>query len=228
MQAKLYIVATPIGNLEDITLRALRVFKECDAILCEDTRVTGKLLHHYDIQKQCISYHDHSGKAKYEKVFDLLEKGSALALVSDAGTPSISDPGSLLVREVRERFSREEVSIEAVPGASALTGAFSVSGVVTDTFTFLGFPPHKKGRKTFFDRISSIEEVAVFYESPHRIIKALEALVERIPDKKVYIVRELTKIHEEVVSGTPQEVLDHFMNHKDTIRGEFVVIVSKS
>jgi 16S rRNA (cytidine1402-2'-O)-methyltransferase len=227
MQTKLYIVATPIGNLEDITLRALRILKECDTILCEDTRVTKKLLNHFDIHKPLVSYHAFSGDAKHEKVFDLLKEGKKLALVSDAGTPTISDPGSRLVAEIRERFLDDVVSIEAVPGASALTGALSVAGVHADSFVFFGFPPHKKGRKTFFDSLAEIEGTVVFYESPHRVIKALEALSERIPEtKKVTIVRELTKIHEEVVQGSASFVLKHFIEHPNTIRGEFVVIVS--
>jgi len=225
MQAKLYIVATPIGNLEDITLRALRILGECDTILCEDTRVTKKLLNHFDIQKPLVSYHAHSGFAKFDKVFELLGEGKTLALVSDAGTPTISDPGAILVAQVRERFSNE-VKIEVVPGASAVTGALSVAGVHADSFLFLGFPPHKKGRKTFFDTLATEQYTTVFYESPHRILKALQALVERLPDtKKVVVVRELTKIHEEVVTGTASYVLTHFQEHPGTVRGEFVVIV---
>jgi 16S rRNA (cytidine1402-2'-O)-methyltransferase len=229
MEAKLYIVATPIGNLEDITLRALRILQECDSILCEDTRVTKKLLTHFEIHKPLVSYHAHSGEAKYDKVFELLEAGKTLALVSDAGTPTISDPGARLVAQVRERFS-DTVSIEAVPGVSALTGALSIAGVHADSFLFLGFPPHKKGRKTFFDTLAEKAEkeyTTVFYESPHRILKALESLTERLAEtKKVTIVRELTKIHEEVVQGSASSVLAHFTEHPDTIRGEFVVIVS--
>lgn len=227
MTAKLYVVATPIGNLEDITLRALRTLKECDVVLCEDTRVTRKLLNHYEINKPLVSYHAHSGTAKYDKIFSLLEKGSTLAMVSDAGTPTISDPGAHLVFEVRKRFSGD-VKIEAIPGVSALISALSISGVHADSFVFLGFPPHKKGRKTFFDNIVKYEKTVVFYESTHRILKALEYLNEMLPDdKEVTIVRELTKIHEEVVSGSAKEVIDHFNAHQDTIRGEFVVIVSK-
>lgn len=226
MEAKLYIVATPIGNLEDITLRALCILKECDSILCEDTRVTKKLLTHFEIHKPLVSYHAHSGEAKYDKVFELLEEGKTLALVSDAGTPTISDPGARLVAQVRERFS-DTVSIEAIPGASALTCALSVAGVQADSFMFLGFPPHKKGRKTFFDTLAEKDCTTVFYESPHRILKALESLTERLPEtKKVTIVRELTKIHEEVVQGSAPSVLAHFTEHPDTVRGEFVVIVS--
>ena len=225
MQAHLFVVATPIGNLEDITLRALRVLKECDMVLCEDTRVTRKLLTHFDIQKPLMSYHAHSGFTKFDKVFELLKEGKTLALVSDAGTPTISDPGAVLVAQVREQFG-DEVKIEVVPGASAVTGALSIAGVHADSFLFLGFPPHKKGRKTFFDTLATEKYTAVFYESPHRIMKALESLAERLRDtKKVTVVRELTKIHEEVVTGTASYVLTHFQEHSDTVRGEFVVIV---
>lgn len=227
MQATLYIVATPIGNLEDITLRALRILKEVDVVLCEDTRVTRKLLNHFDIQKPLVSYHAHSGFAKFDKVLELLREGKTLALVSDAGTPTISDPGATLVALAREQFT-DTVRIEAVPGVSAVTGALSIAGVHADSFLFLGFPPHKKGRKTFFDTLATEEYTTVFYESPHRIVKALSALTERLPETKtVTVVRELTKIHEEVVSGTAGQVLIHFQEHPDTVRGEFVVIVSQ-
>jgi len=224
-QAKLYVVATPIGNLEDITLRALRVLKECDAVLCEDTRVTKKLLTHYAIYTPLISYHTHSGEAKYDKVFEMLEEEKTIALVSDAGTPTISDPGARLVSLVRERFS-DSVSIETIPGVSALTAALSIAGVGADSFLFLGFPPHKKGRKTFFESILKSEQVTVFYESPHRIMKALESLTDLLKNQKnIVVLRELTKVHEEVVSGSASYVLEHFQKHPDTVRGEFVVIV---
>ncbi len=224
--AQLYMVATPIGNLEDITLRALRVLKECDAVLCEDTRMTSKLLSHYEIKKPLVSYHMHSGVAKYDKVFALLEEDKTLCLVSDAGTPTISDPGARLVREVRERFG-STVPIEAIPGASAVAAALSVAGVEGDAFTFLGFPPHKKGRETFFNMIPIFTHTVVFYESPHRILKALTALEKVLSEANtVTIVREITKIHEEVVQGTSSEVRAHFIAHPDTVRGEFVVLVS--
>lgn len=225
MHGILYVVGTPIGNLEDITLRALRVLKECDVVLCEDTRVTKKLLSHYDIQTATLSYHGHSGHIKQEKILSLLREGKTLALVSDAGTPSISDPGAELVRSVREELP--DVRVEAVPGPSAVAGALSVSGVDADTFIFLGFPPHKKGRKTFFESIAVEKRVVVFYESPHRIIKALQSLNDILPDsRRVSVVRELTKHFEDVVAGSAGEVLKQFTEHPDTVRGEFVVIVS--
>lgn len=226
MTAKLYVVATPIGNLEDITLRALRVLKESDVILCEDTRVTKKLLIHYGIATPTLSYHTHSGDAKYEKVFSFLEDGKMVSLVSDAGTPTISDPGARLVAKIREQFG-DTVSIEAIPGPSAVVAALSVAGVHADTFTFLGFPPHKKGRETFFTTLATYEHTVVFYESPHRVMKALYALRDRLePAKSVTVVREITKVFEEVVSGTLDEVCDHFEAHTDTVKGEFVIIIS--
>jgi 16S rRNA (cytidine1402-2'-O)-methyltransferase len=226
MDATLSIVATPIGNLEDITLRALRVLKECDTVLCEDTRVTRKLLSHYEITTPLISYHTHSGIAKYDKVFALLEEGKKLALVSDAGTPTISDPGARLVREVGERFG-SAVRIEVVPGPSAVAAALSISGIEADSFLFLGFPPHKKGRRTFFASVAETPRATIFYESPHRMMKALTTLEERLGSERVVVVtRELTKLFEEVVRGTAAEVRAHFEAHPDTVRGEFVVIVS--
>jgi 16S rRNA (cytidine1402-2'-O)-methyltransferase len=221
----LYIVATPIGNLEDITLRAIRILGEVDAILCEDTRVTAKLLQKYEISKSLISYHSHSKLAKVEKVFELLEEGKNLALVSDAGTPCISDPGVMLVQQVRERFTLEQVKIVTIPGASAVISALAGSGLPSSEFLFLGFLPHKKGRETLFKEIAISERTVAFYESPHRILKSLESLQKFAPEKKIVIARELTKIYEEFISGTATDLLAHFETHKDTIRGEFVVIV---
>ncbi|MCX6739488.1 MAG: 16S rRNA (cytidine(1402)-2'-O)-methyltransferase [Candidatus Parcubacteria bacterium] len=220
----LYIIATPIGNLEDITLRAIRILGEVDAILCEDTRMTAKLLQKYEIQKTLISYHAHSKLSKVEKVFELLEEGKNLALVSDAGTPCISDPGVMLVAQVREKFGND-VQVIPVPGPSAVISALSASGLPSSEFLFLGFLPHKKGRETLFKEISVSERTIAFYESPHRILKALESLQKFAPEKKIVIARELTKIYEEFISGTATEILAHFESHKDTIRGEFVVMV---
>jgi 16S rRNA (cytidine1402-2'-O)-methyltransferase len=221
----LYIIATPIGNLEDITLRAIRVLGEVDAILCEDTRVTAKLLQKYNIKKPLISYHAHSKLAKTDKIFGLLEEGKSLALVSDAGTPCISDPGVMLVSQVREKFG-EEVKIIPIPGPSALVSALSASGLPSSEFLFLGFLPHKKGRETLFKEIAEAKRTVAFYESPHRILKTLASLEKFAPEKKVVIARELTKIYEEFVSGTATELLAHFETHKDAVRGEFVVMVS--
>lgn len=171
----LYIVATPIGNMEDFTFRAVRILSEVDFILCEDTRVTKNLLNHYKIHTPLISYHQHSALQKVEQILEYLEEGKNLALVTDAGTPGISDPGGKLVQAVIERFG-DDVKIESVPGASAVTAALSISGVAADKFIFLGFPPHKKGRQTFLHKILTSEYPVVVYESKHRIIKFLEEL----------------------------------------------------
>ncbi len=221
----LSIIATPIGNLEDITLRALRVLREADAILCEDTRVTAKLLAKYDIKKSLISYHSHSKLAKVEKIFEMLEDGKNLVLVSDAGTPGVCDPGSLLVAQVREKFG-DSVSIVPIPGPSALTAALSAAGISASEFLFLGFLPHKKGRETFFKEIASLKRAVVFYESPHRILKTLQSLGGYAPEKKIVIAREITKVFEEFISGTESELLKFFKNHPEKARGEFVVIVA--
>lgn len=225
MTAKLYIVSTPIGNMEDITLRAVRILGEVDTILCEDTRETKKLLQRYEIHKPTLSYHAQSKLSKVEKIFELLEAGRDLALVSDAGTPTISDPGCMLVDQVRARFGAD-VEIIPVPGASAVLSALSVSGFSTSEFVFLGFLPHKKGRETLFREISSSKRTVVFYESPHRMEKTLAALAEHLlPERRLQVSREITKIHEEHTRGTLLEVIEHFRAHPDRIRGEFVVTV---
>lgn len=221
----LYIVATPIGNLEDVTLRALRILKEVDLILCEDTRITKRLLERYEIATGTMSYHAQSKLSKVDKILSMLEEGKNLALVSDAGTPCISDPGSLLLSQVRKRFGGA-VSIVPIPGASALVTALAAAGISVAEFTFLGFLPHKKGRETRFKEIATSSRLMVFYESPHRIEKALESLEKFCGgSRNIIVARELTKIHEEFVRGTTSEVRAHFMSHPDRIRGEFVVIV---
>lgn len=221
----LFIIGTPIGNLEDITLRALRVLKEVDLILCEDTRVTKRLLAKYEIGTPTMSYHAQSKLAKVDKILALLEEGKNLALVSDAGTPCISDPGVLLVSQVRERFG-DEVSVVPVPGPSALVTALSAAGISVAEFTFLGFLPHKKGRETLFKEIAASPRVMVFYESPHRIEKALESLEKFCgAERGVVVARELTKIHEEFVRGDVAAVRAHFAKNPDRVRGEFVVII---
>ncbi|MFA6177460.1 MAG: 16S rRNA (cytidine(1402)-2'-O)-methyltransferase [Candidatus Paceibacterota bacterium] len=223
--SKFYVVATPIGNMGDITFRAIETLKSVDLILCEDTRQTKKLLDKYDISKPTMSYHAQSKLAKTDKIFELLEEGKDLALVSDAGTPGISDPGALLVSQIREHFV-DKVEVIPIPGATALITALSACGLPIHEFTFLGFLPHKKGRETLFKEISQSKRTFVFYESPHRILKTLESLVKFCPDKKVCVARELTKIYEEFTTGTPTEVLEYFQKNKEKQRGEFVVIVS--
>lgn len=223
----LYIIATPIGNLEDITLRALRILKEVDLVLCEDTRETRKLLNHYDIKTMTQSYHAQSKLSKIDSIIAMLADGRNIALVSDAGTPAISDPGSLLVKKVREELP--DVEILSVPGPSALTSAFSTSGITGGEFVFLGFLPHKKGRETLFKEIANSpvggERPYIFYESPHRLIKTLESLVTFAPERRVQVAKEITKVFEQYIDGTPAEVLRYFTLNQDKVRGEFVVIV---
>lgn len=223
--AKLYVIGTPIGNLQDITLRALETLKSVDLVLCEDTRVTGKLLSHYGISVPKMSYHANSKISKQDKIIEMLKEGKNLALVSDAGTPAISDPGVMLIKEAKKVLG-EDLKIIPIPGASALVSAISVSGIPSPQFTFYGFLPHKKGRETIFKEISGSKITSVFYESPHRILKTLESLNTYLDSKReVVVARELTKIFEEIVSGTPEEVLNYFKENPDKVRGEFVVIV---
>lgn len=214
----LSIVATPIGNLEDITLRAIRTLKECDAILCEDTRVTSKLLAKYEISKPLIRCDEKMEEKAAKQAIEMLHEGKKLALVSDAGTPGISDPGSRLVARVRT-FA-PDAKIEAIPGASALTAALSIAGLESREFLFLGFLPHKKGRQTALKEVLNSKVPVVLYESPHRVEKLLAALGER----NVSIGRELTKLHEEFLEGG---AVDNFLilDRRDAVRGEFVVIV---
>lgn len=219
----LSVIATPIGNLEDITLRALRVLKEADVILCEDTRQTLKLLNHFSISKRVLSYHQHSNEERTQEILDMLRAGQSIALVSDSGTPGISDPGGKLVRRAREELG-DEVVISPIPGPSALTAAASVAGVPTDEFLFLGFLPHKKGRQTLFKEIADCERTAIFYESPHRIRKAMESLTEVCsPERTVIVCRELTKKFETITSGPLEEVVQKILSEEP--RGEYVVIV---
>ncbi|MBU1046207.1 16S rRNA (cytidine(1402)-2'-O)-methyltransferase [Patescibacteria group bacterium] len=225
----LYIIGTPIGNLEDITLRALRILKEVDFVLCEDTRVTRKLLDKYEIETPTISYHSFSGKIKTDKILELLEEGKDLALVSDAGTPTISDPGFMLVAQVKEKFG-ESVMVTPIPGPSALISALSVSGLPADSFTFFGFLPRKKGKQTAINEILELKRTAVFYESPHRILKTLETIKELSEEfeqnKKIVIGREITKMFEQIVSGTIEEVIKYFEDNSDKVKGEFVVMIN--
>jgi 16S rRNA (cytidine1402-2'-O)-methyltransferase len=221
----LSVVGTPIGNLGDITLRAIETLKQADAIACEDTRVTSKLLARYGIEKPLVIYHAQSGRGSSARVLQLLADGKRVALVTDAGTPGISDPGEGLVREARERLG-EHVRIEAVPGPSAVAAALSIAGIPCARYRFLGFLPHKKGRQTLFKEIGEAEEAIVFYESPHRIEKALDSLAGVLDEKRlVAVCRELTKIHESVVRGSAADVKAHFESHPGEVRGEFVVVV---
>ncbi len=223
------VVATPIGNLGDITLRALDILKKADLVLCEDTRVTKKLLDNFEIKVATMSYHVHSKLSRQNEIIALIREGKNIALVSDAGTPGISDPGIDLIKILRQEFVSEiasgEFKIESIPGASALTASIAIAGVPCADFVFLGFLPHKKGRETLFKEISSSERTVIFYESPHRIMKTLDSLIKFCPLKKVSIAREITKIFEEVVAGTPSDVKNYFEKYADKVRGEFVVFV---
>ena len=219
----LSLVATPIGNLEDITLRALRTLKECDYVLCEDTRVTGKLLHYYEISAKMHRYDAHTSEAAHEQILRDLEAGKHLVLVSDAGTPGVSDPGVLLIQRARFAGAR----IEVIPGPSAVTAAVSLAGIAGNQFTFLGFVPHKKGRETFFKSLAAVPAPAVFFESTHRIVKTLEALAKIYPDAVVYIGRELTKLHEELLVGTAADIQKTLLEQPVKQKGEFVIIVDE-
>ncbi len=219
----LYIIPTPIGNLGDITVRALECLKSVDAIACEDTRQTKKLLNHYSIKKPLISFHDHSGNQKTQKIVEMLIKGQSVALVSDSGTPLISDPGFPLVREALKR----DIRIEALPGACAIISALASSGLSVETFSFWGFmPPKSAGRLKKLEELKSHEETLVFYESPYRVVKALENMLEALGDREVVVARELTKKFEEIKRGHLSDMIKYFTNK--TPKGEFVMMVAGS
>lgn len=220
MKGTLYIVATPIGHLGDITLRALETLRSVDAVLSEDTRVTAKLLNHYEIKKSLISFHEHTDQKKAAALIAELQAGKNMALVTDAGTPGLSDPGNVLVAMAAEAG----IKTVPVPGASALAAIVSVAGIDMREFLFKGFPPHKKGRQTFFKEVSTSQVPVVYYESPHRVMKNLELLAELAPEIKVVIGRELTKMFEEIVRGAVRDAIEHFAENPGKIKGEFVVI----
>lgn len=231
MPGTLYIVATPIGNLSDITLRALEVLKSVDFVLCEDTRVTRKLLDHYGIATPSISFHEHSKLEKTEQILELLKSGKNLALVSDAGTPGISDPGGKLIEEITKNTGVDPerlIEIVPIPGPSALIAAASIAGFSMDKFVFMGFPPAKKKRKKFFEEVISSKYPVIFYESPHRITRSLSDLrgTDAEPTRKVVVCRELTKKFETIYRGTVDEVLQKLKDEE--VRGEFVVIVRQA
>ena len=217
----LYIVPTPVGNLEDITLRALRVLKEADLILAEDTRTSRVLLNHYDIHNQLESYHKYNEHGKLESVANRLRGGETVALISDAGTPGISDPGFLIVREC----VRLGIDVQCLPGATAVIPALVASGIPCDRFVFEGFLPQKKGRISHIAALSEETRTMAFYESPYRIVKALTQLAEVMgTDRHVAVCREISKIHEECVRGTLAEAIAHFTAHEP--RGEFVIVLA--
>jgi len=218
----LYIVPTPVGNLEDITLRALRVLKEADLILAEDTRTSSVLLKHYDIHRPLQSYHKFNEHKAVDMLVERLKGGETMALVSDAGTPGISDPGFLLAREC----VRAGVEVQCLPGATAFVPALVASGLPCDKFVFEGFLPQKKGRMTRLQQLSAEERTIVLYESPYRVVKTLEQLAEVMgPDRQTAVCREISKVHEQTVRGTISEALTHFKEHAP--KGEFVIIIGQ-
>ncbi len=220
MNPVLYIVSTPIGNLKDITLRALEILKEVDFVLCEDTRVTSILLSHYEIKKELISFNAQSETHKIEKVIERIKNGNSCALVSDAGTPGISDPGVRLISAA----IKSDIEIVAIPGATAFVPALTLSGLPSDAFVFEGFLPQKKGRKKKLGELANEDRTIIFYESTYRIEKLLNELNEYMPERFVAVSREITKKFEEVWRGTPNQILEN-LNEK-VIKGEFVVVIS--
>jgi len=224
----LYIVATPIGNLKDISFRALEILKSVDLILCEDTRVTRKLLDHYKIKnKKLESYHHHSSDKKIEKIIELIEKNNNTALVTDAGTPGISDPGNLLIKKILE--NNKKIKIIPIPGPSAVISALSISGFPTDKFIFKGFIPHKKAREKFLKECLANKNTITFYESPHRILKCLEQLISLNSKKQLVVCRELTKKFETIYRGTVEEILEQIKTDfpdEKPVKGEFVVVMN--
>ena len=220
MDTQLYLIPTPIGNLEDITLRAIRILKEVDLILAEDTRTSGKLLKHFEINKPLQSYHIFNEHKTVDSLTQRLTDGQTIALISDAGTPAISDPGFLLVKACLE----SDILVECLPGATAFVPALVKSGIPSDRFVFEGFLPHKKGRQTRLLQLADETRTVILYESPHRLIKCLNQLAEVCGEsRQASVSRELTKIHEETVNGSLSELIDHF--GKKSVKGEIVIVI---
>ena len=216
----LYIVPTPVGNMEDMTFRAIRILREADVILAEDTRTSSILLHHYEIKNQLLSHHKFNEHQTAKHIVERLLAGQTIALISDAGTPGISDPGFLLVREC----IRAGVEVQALPGATAFVPALVSSGLPCDKFCFEGFLPQKKGRQKRLNELKDEKRTMIFYESPYRIVKALQQFIEIFGDERqISVCREISKVHEESVRGTLKEVLEHFTEHEP--KGEFVMIL---
>jgi 16S rRNA (cytidine1402-2'-O)-methyltransferase len=224
MPGQLYVVSTPIGNLEDITYRAVRILKEADWIACEDTRTTGNLLRHYGIHTPTLSYHEHNETERAAELFDRLKSGQTGALVSDAGTPLLNDPGYRIVRGAAQAGFR----VEAVPGPSALLAALVVSGLPADQFHFGGFLPAKQGQRVrLLESLAPEEATLIFYEAPHRILESLADIAAVFRHREIAVARELTKLHEETLRGTAAEILAK-LQARDSVRGEFVVLISKA
>lgn len=218
----LSIVATPIGNLEDITLRALRVLREADLIVCEDTRVAKKLLFKYEIEgRSLLAISQHAPEDKVRRIMETLSEGRHVALIADAGTPGLSDPGNEIVAEA----VKQGYLVSPIPGPSALSALVSVAGINMQEFLFKGFPPHKKGRQTYFTEVAASSVPVMYYDSPHRVLKNLELLQGLNAEKQVIVGRELTKMFEEIVRGSVGEVLEHFHSRPASVKGEFVIIV---
>ena len=222
MAGRLYIVSVPIGNYGDMTVRAVETLRSADVIACEDTRKTGILLKHFEIEAKLFSYHDHNENFKTDILVQRLLAGDSVAVVSDAGTPCISDPGYRIVRAARENG----IAVEGVPGACAAINALVVSGMPTDSFVFEGFLPHKKGRNTKLKELFSEKKTIILYESVHRIEKLITELSEIMPDRRICVMREMTKIYEEHLNGLPGEVLAELK--KKTPKGEFVIVIEGS
>ena len=219
-RGKLYLVPTPIGNLKDITLRALEVLKDCDIIAAEDTRQTLKLLNHFEIKKPMISYHKFNEQSKGNEIVELLREGKVIALVSDAGTPGISDPGSVIV----EKCIAENIDFEVLPGATAITTALVYSGLDTTKFLFRGFLPREnKERKVITDELLNSQETLIFYEAPHRLLDTLSYLLDTFGDRNIAVCRELTKLYQEIFRSKLSEAIQHFVDNKP--RGEFVLVL---
>ena len=218
---QLFVVGTPIGNLEDVTLRAISTLQSVDIILAEDTRNSKKLLDAHKIETKMISYHEHSNDKEIKKIIDLLLEGKDLALISDAGTPTISDPGYGLIRDC----IKHDIVIVPIPGVSAITAAMSVSGLPSDSFTFVGFLPQKKGRLKKIELLKNIENTVILFESPYRLEKTLNQLLEHLGNRSVVVGRELTKLYEEVIRGNLGDVIKYFSKSK--VKGEIVIMIGK-
>ena len=221
-RGKLFVVATPIGNLQDISFRAVETLKKVNCIFAEDTRTSKKLINHYDIDTKLYSYHDHSSEKEIARLLDFLKDHKDVALISDAGTPTISDPGYSLIRQC----INEGIDVIPIPGASALTAAISASGLPSDAFTFIGFLPTKKGRKKKISSLENLDMTIVLFESPHRLIKTLNQLKEALGERPIVVARELTKLYEEIIRGNFSSAIEFFEAKK--IKGEIVIMIGKN
>ena len=221
-KGRLYIVATPIGNLKDFTFRAIDTLKEVDFVFAEDTRNSIQLMKHYNIETKIDSYHEHNNVQKIPKIINLLNEGNNIGLISDAGTPTISDPGYKLIRACID----EKIDIVPIPGASAVTTALSASGLPSDSFFFLGFLPHKKGRKKKISFLKSLDNTIIIFESPHRLLKTLKELHDELGERPIVVARELTKLYEEIARGNFESVIEYFESKK--VKGEIVIIIGRN